>query len=321
MSDTYEYDNYDNDNHDTNVGKNEGGGESRIRWSEKEVVVVAVEKDNKASRQALRWAINRFVSRNKNRRTRLVLVHVRLQYPIFPISEPHDLSTRDTTTSLLEREPDDYELEILNPFRSFCLRRQIPFEIVVLEDFDVAQALVDYATRHRVKNLLLGATLSKNGFSRLFKNSSCIPSYVLKWIPDFCNVFIISKQGNLSGVRNACRAAPTIPQDQTPHHHDIGGDTSDILDDGIISEAESEFSFLSPEISPATDITSHSLSAFNSLPLIESARLPRDDDFHFLHQFTSISRDCKGTSLFLTHKLKSMEEEMKRLKLEQKQTI
>lgn len=42
---------------------------------------------------------------------------------------------------------------------------QIQCEIVVLEDDDVAQALVDYAIRHRVENLILGAS-SRNGLSR-----------------------------------------------------------------------------------------------------------------------------------------------------------
>lgn len=42
---------------------------------------------------------------------------------------------------------------------------QIQFEVVVLEDDDVAQALVDYSIRHRVENLILGAS-SRNDLSR-----------------------------------------------------------------------------------------------------------------------------------------------------------
>ena len=89
---SHTYDNCNN-NENNDVGKKEdGGGESRIRWSEKKAVVVAVKNDSKASRQALKWAIDCFVSREKNRRTRLVLVHVRLQCPTFSISDPLDLS-------------------------------------------------------------------------------------------------------------------------------------------------------------------------------------------------------------------------------------
>lgn len=129
------------------------------------------------------------------------------------------------------------------------------------------------------------------------------------------------------------------------------GAPSDNLDDEIISDAGSEFSFLSSEISPATETIFLSFSGFNSLSSIESASVPLEDDLHSLDQFSSMSQDCEGASLCLTSKLvsawselqhpyriqrdlllniiflfqmfmyfqKSMEEAIKRLKLEQKQ--
>ena len=98
----------------------------------------------------------------------------------------------------MQKQPDDDEIQMLRPFRGFCARRQvillhnynfnnaslslslrvqhlpkmpkndadqIKFEVVVLEDDDVSLALVDYSIRHRVENLILGAS-SRKGLSR-----------------------------------------------------------------------------------------------------------------------------------------------------------
>ena len=73
----------------------------------------------------------------------------------------------------------------------------------MVEDEDVGQALVDYSVRHRVRNLLMGASSKKPGLSRLFNHRSANARTVVKWVPDFCNVFIISNLGKLKNVRTA----------------------------------------------------------------------------------------------------------------------
>ncbi|XP_060968519.1 uncharacterized protein LOC133036069 [Cannabis sativa] len=228
---------------------------------------------------------------------------------------------------------------------------KIKFEIVVVEDFDVAQALIDYTIHHRVENLFLGATSSSsNGFSRLFKKSSCCtPNTVLKWVPDFCNVYIISRQGKLSGVRNARCPLPIIPRHNQGHHrqthhpclghlpHDmlVRRSSGDINShDEIVSVAESDVSFVSSS-QMSTTSSSKVVTMFNSFSSDFNIKInsysskstcslpPLDDSF--LDKFSSVlackARRRRCTPLLLTHRLKSMEDEMRRLKLEQNNNI
>ncbi|EXC12821.1 U-box domain-containing protein 35 [Morus notabilis] len=310
---------------DTNYATKVHGGCGERKWSSEQGIVLAVAVDNaKASQHALKWAADRLLYNDKNK-TLINLVHVRHTSPLH-ISYSHLIPR---SISLVEREPDEYEMEMLRPFRGFCARRQIQCEIVVLEDDDVAQALVDYAIRHRVENLILGAS-SRNGLSRLFKHGSGIKSTVVKWIPNFCNVYVISKLGKLNGVRNACHPVPIIPsspdQDQFTHHHNI----LSVPREGLLYEEESSISvsetegeiesrtFPSPECSSSTTTTTTSpdsmfLSFFRTLESHLARVFPHRPTLHDFH--------CIRTSLFLTHKLESMQEEMKRIKSKQNETM
>ncbi|GMN53553.1 hypothetical protein TIFTF001_022687 [Ficus carica] len=229
------------------------------RWSSEKGIVVAVAVDKaKASQHALKWAVDHLLYKDKNK-TLISLVHVRHTLP--PIAYSHPIPRNN---SLVEREPYDDEMEMLRPYGGFCARRQIQFEVVVLEDDDVAQALVDYSIRHRVENLILGVS-SRNDLSRLFKQHSRTARTVMKWIPNFCNVYVISKLGKLNGVRNACHPVPIIPSVHDHHqtHHDILAvsrgrrPASDVglCTDHTISESEIEScTFASPESTrPSTD--------------------------------------------------------------------
>ncbi|KAJ6296461.1 hypothetical protein OIU78_024337 [Salix suchowensis] len=153
-------------------------------------IAVAIDKD-KSSQSAFTWAANNLVTRDLV----LKLVHVKDRQNA--VSNDHDAPE--------EQQTDSQTMDFFLPFRCFCRRRQVRCETVLLEDSDVARALIGYVYQYGVDTLLLGGG-SKNGLTRLFKTAD-IPGTVLKRAPSFCTVYVVSK-GKVSGLRTATRPVP-----------------------------------------------------------------------------------------------------------------
>ncbi|KAJ6435962.1 hypothetical protein OIU84_001068 [Salix udensis] len=161
----------------------------RMRGGER-AIAVAIDKD-KSSQSAFTWAANNLVTRDLV----LKLVHVKDRQNA--VSNDHDAPE--------EQQTDSQTMDFFLPFRCFCRRRQVRCETVLLEDSDVARALIGYVYQYGVDTLLLGGG-SKNGLTRLFKTVD-IPGTVLKRAPSFCTVYVVSK-GKVSGLRTATRPVP-----------------------------------------------------------------------------------------------------------------
>ncbi|XP_039030371.1 U-box domain-containing protein 35-like [Hibiscus syriacus] len=170
-------------------------GERGERRSDRSVAV-AVDKD-KYSLQALHWAIDNVLIRGQTLR----LVHV-LQKPICPVS-PDDGGVGG------DRQVDNQNMDFLLRLRSLCARKHIQCETVVLEDSDVAKALIGYIHQYEIETLFVGAA-SKTGISRLFKGTN-VPSIILKLAPNFCNVYVISRR-KVAAARTATRSVPRRTQ-------------------------------------------------------------------------------------------------------------
>ncbi|KAA8520993.1 hypothetical protein F0562_011666 [Nyssa sinensis] len=153
------------------------------------LVAVAIDKD-KGSQSALKWAIDNLLNRGQN----VVLVHVK-------ISDVSD----GNGSALGDSDPQTKELFL--PFRCFCTRKDIESQDVVLDDTDVVKALIDFVHRSAIEVLVLGAA-SKSGLLRKFKMTDT-PASVLKGVPDFCTVYVISK-GKITSTRAATRPPPSI---------------------------------------------------------------------------------------------------------------
>ncbi|XP_048134288.1 U-box domain-containing protein 52 [Rhodamnia argentea] len=153
------------------------------------LVAVAIDKD-KGSQNALKWAIDNLLARGQT----VVLVHVKLKSLPSTPSGPSPRKDLDTK-------------ELFLPFRCFCTRKDIQCKDVLLEDTDVAKALIEYVSNNAIENLVVGST-SKSGFLRTFKAVD-IPSSVAKGAPDFCTVYVITK-GKITTMRSATRLAPTV---------------------------------------------------------------------------------------------------------------
>lgn len=150
---------------------------------------VAIDKD-KHSQYAVKWAIDHLLSGNNF----LILVHVKQR----------NLSIFDG--ALGGHEPDPQHIFI--PYRGFCARKSVQVKEVVLEDSDVARAILDYVNINFITNIVIGAS-SRNAIAKTFKKLD-VPSQVTKSAPEFCSVYVIAKSKVLS-VRSAQRPVANTP--------------------------------------------------------------------------------------------------------------
>ncbi|KAH9653601.1 protein kinase domain-containing protein [Citrus sinensis] len=283
------------------------------REGREKIVAVAIDKD-KFSQHALKWAADNILSRHQT----IKLVHV--------IQKSHSNSQYSVGISeeLIEQQQHDiHAMEVFLPFRCYCTRRHIQCELVVLERQDVARALIEYVSQYGVETMLLGAP-TKNGLSRLFKASDT-PGTVLKWAPDFCNVYIVSK-GKCHALRSATRPVPPVPTEPlTPRTRLLAEAAANAIRNyDEFSTAEMELT-LSNSGRLSTD--SNFFSFYESLGLnmegksFDSPRASRGSiNLTSLPELPSISNDSSGTSSS-SQNMEDMEDDVKRLKMELKQTM
>ncbi|XAR57669.1 Non-specific serine/threonine protein kinase, partial [Bertholletia excelsa] len=194
------------------------------------LIAVAIDRD-KESQNALKWAIDNHLSRGQT----IILIHVKVNQ--YGSSASQSFSTPSIFLSLslythtcfsqfsgfsdesgfVTEGLDQPTKELIMPFRCFCRRKSIYCHDIVLEDTDVARALIDYVTLSAIDILVLGA--SKNGFFKRIRSAD-IPGSISKGVPNFCTVYVISK-GKISFQRSATRSAPaTSPlRDQILNRH------------------------------------------------------------------------------------------------------
>ncbi|KAK5814180.1 U-box domain-containing protein 35-like isoform X1 [Gossypium arboreum] len=184
-------------------------GERREIRTNVGLVAVAIDKD-KNSHNALKWAIDHLLQKGQT----LILIHVKVK-PFSPYTPPlptsrtglNQFSEMNGDLPLVCKDPDPQTRELFLPFRCFCTRKDIPCKDVVLEETDVAKALIEYVSQAGIEILVVGAS-TKTGFLSRFKATD-IPAMVSKNAPDFCSVYVISKS-KISSMRSASRPAPAI---------------------------------------------------------------------------------------------------------------
>ncbi|KAG5222000.1 U-box domain-containing protein [Salix suchowensis] len=154
------------------------------------LVAVAIDRD-KSSQIALKWAIDNLLVKGQT----VILIHVNLK---------SSLSSHSSSPKM-NQSVDSKDLFL--PFRCFCTRKDISCKDVMLEDTDVAKALTEYVAQTLIETLIVGGS-TKGGFLR-FKAADLAGS-VSKGAPDFCTVYVISK-GKIQSMRPASRHAPSTP--------------------------------------------------------------------------------------------------------------
>ncbi|XVE97709.1 hypothetical protein REPUB_Repub03eG0042300 [Reevesia pubescens] len=283
---------------------------------------VAIDKD-KNSPHAVRWAIEHLIISNPF----ILLIHV-----------------RHKTQGDSESDHDINQLFI--PFRGYCARKGIQLKEVILEDADIPKALLDYISKNLINSLVLGAS-TKHSFSRKFKND--IPTTMIKTAPEFCSVYVISK-GKIMTVRTAQRSVsntatppkapsgmpPQIPLDQL----DDDGNRAQYTRGAMRHSGGERLSLDNPSkvpihrdrnrSSPANLSMDIDLASLRGQSSNRNDSLSNDSDFPA--KLSRGSMDLSGQNLDFSvvsstpsdqtpQSSRDIEEEMRRLKLELKQTM
>ncbi|CDY35812.1 BnaC09g37440D [Brassica napus] len=275
-------------------------------------IAIAVDKD-KTSCQALKWAVEQYIPRDRT----IKLVHVVQRSTV-------NANGHSTDDELSGKQQNDKGSRQFLPMRCLCMRRNIQSEVVMLEDQDVAKALIEYINQNFISTFLLGASLKKS-ITRLFKVDD-IPSNVMRWAPDFCTVLVISK-GRLSSVRPATRHLPqglpspssgTAPSSPLSNTDEAPSEMSLSREDDVFFE---EFSSLGTDsstvnISDRISTDSSVLSFYDKLGTPNMLEIPRcldDDDKSNLSIYLNSPSDIKL--------MDEAEAEKRRLRKELKETM
>ncbi|KAL5212274.1 hypothetical protein ABZP36_023121 [Zizania latifolia] len=303
-----------------------GGGDEAARDSS---TVVAVDRD-KNSQQAAKWAVDRLLARGST----LQLVHVR--------------ALQNAEAGRGGKDDVDAEMaQLFISYRGYCARKGMQLKEVILDGNDISKAIVEYATSHSITDIVVGAS-TRNTFIRKFRNPD-VPTCLMKMVPDYCTVHVIHK-GKAVQVKAAKAPAPftTLPPKQYSQ--------SSIESDGF-ARSRGDWKKISNQLSPKANRPSiDRLPNFAKAPSRErplsGARTPPQKDFDDYIDFIAPPRPSVTRSSFsddvdfpMSMELQSMdfvdsmelsasmsmeslssagkdvENEMRRLRLELKQTM
>ncbi|KAL0709811.1 hypothetical protein Bca4012_016789 [Brassica carinata] len=210
----------------------------------------------------------------------------------------------------------------------------IQTDVVLLDDQDVAKALIEYISHNFISTFFIGASLKKS-ITRLFKVDD-IPSNVMRWAPDFCTVLVVSK-GRLSSVRSATRPLPlalpspssgTAPLSPLSSTDELPSEMSLSREDDVFLE---EFSSLdrdsSVNISGRISTDSSGLSFYKKLGAPQMLEIPRlvsgpDDEKSMFSMYLNSPGDEKNCALASSlPPMDDADDEKRRLKKELKKTM
>lgn len=144
---------------------------------------------SRGSRRAFIWAFDNLFSQAQ----RLVLVHVMPRIASIPTPSgkciPIGELDANVVAMYVQEKRQKFE-EIFIPFKN--LKKSIKIETLLLEDDNVAVGLLRHISESGIKNLVLGSCCS-NVVVRKVKGPG-VPSIVLKYAPETCNVYVVSRQ-------------------------------------------------------------------------------------------------------------------------------
>ncbi|WOK96896.1 U-box domain-containing protein 35-like [Canna indica] len=162
------------------------------------LIAVAIDKE-KNSKHAVRWAVDHLLINTNS----IALIHVRTRQD--PLNR--SLATIETSSELSKEQVDDEIAQLFHPYRGFCARKGLLLMEVVLEDFDISKAIIDYIIANNIHAIIVGSS-SRYALRKFMYQD--VPSYLLKNAPDFCGVYVICKGKPLT-IRTARTPVPAYP--------------------------------------------------------------------------------------------------------------
>ncbi|XP_019437842.1 PREDICTED: U-box domain-containing protein 34-like isoform X2 [Lupinus angustifolius] len=266
-------------------------------------------------------------------KTRIVLMHSVGQL-IISITLSLLLSMSNTKTFIIVdggtnvHPPDEEDMaNVFSSLRGMCNRKAVEVKEAVIDDIDIVRGLQEYAHRNLIHSIVVGA--SRNPLSSFKKLKGYdVPTAMLKTAPDYSSVYVISKW-KIVQARSAIRQmanAPVPPKNsfvqaipynesengiRTPPHHP-NGMSYDRNNNNVSRRPRSAGSNQSMDhIIEITSRSRHVSMDEKDISGLMSMNLSKQDmDLSDSSGYSPISQSTR-----------EMEAEMKRLRLELKQTM
>ncbi|XP_050117782.1 uncharacterized protein LOC126595545 [Malus sylvestris] len=185
-----------------------------------EVVAVAIDNE-KGSKHALKWTIDSLVTRGQA----LTLLQVR-QITAIPTQ----------TTKEVEKAQAK---ELFQPFRCFCTKKLLKCNEVMIEDKNIAKALVNYVVNNSIDILVLGAPsrsgllshqlrMHHNYINLVTDSKQRTFQTVSKEAPSFCTMYVVG-EGKISYMRavTTSLSQKAYLPNQKRHQANKASDTND----------------------------------------------------------------------------------------------
>lgn len=332
------------------------GGNSGRKAGGNGFVAVAIDRD-KGSQHALKWAIENLLSKGQT----VILIHVIHRPSTASLSGNNaTVSDIKGATSAHRQQMEKQTKDLFLTFHCFCTRKDIQSFDVILEDVDIVKAITEYVSYAAIETLVLGAS-SRHGFIRRFKTSDIpshvskgAPDFSTVYVISKTKISSVRKASRSAPFTSPLRSqikdydeCSDISSDARSRHSlsiKLGRTprkSQSILENnqsmrspftrgrraygklgGDFSESDTDISFVSSG-RPSTDRMS-----YNPYNPMEVGRMSTSSDhmgakwneISSLHEFSSASLESGRTSTS-SQSMDEMEAEMRRLKLELKQTM
>ncbi|CAK9177127.1 unnamed protein product [Ilex paraguariensis] len=152
----------------------------------------------KGSRRAVRWAVEKLMPRAD----RFVLIHVIPTITSIPTPSGDYIPVEDLDANVVAMYVQDMKAkfeEIFIPFKRLSKTRKM--ETLVLEGENPALALVNYISNLEMRSGLVLGSCSSCCVTRKLKGPG-VPEIVLKYVPDTCDVYVVSKRRLITNSAN-----------------------------------------------------------------------------------------------------------------------
>ncbi|KAJ7565246.1 hypothetical protein O6H91_02G053500 [Diphasiastrum complanatum] len=162
-------------------------------------VAVAVSSGKSAS--AVKWALKNLVSSEEI----VTLLHVRTPVNFIPAPLGGNVHISQVSPEIVKAHFHEIEVRtsrLMKTFARLCDAHKVNSEILVVEANSIERALVEEISKREITRLVLGSS-SHSIFTRTLIRPG-LAAYVSRNAPDFCSVYIISKQ-RLSSMKKSIR--------------------------------------------------------------------------------------------------------------------
>ncbi|KAG5242914.1 U-box domain-containing protein [Salix suchowensis] len=121
-----------------------------------ESVAVAIDKD-KSSQQALKWTVDHLLTRGQAL-TLLHVKQNPSSIPTPCGNKISINEVNDEVARTFRKQADNEAKSLFLPFRCFCTRKEIKCNDVIVEEMDVAKGIIEYVTKNAIQVLILGSS-------------------------------------------------------------------------------------------------------------------------------------------------------------------